>query len=134
MNGRSRFLWAVYSLAIQISKPLSFSFEILKSSMYNNLNIWEYFDRWRKYDTEIRKCIEIVKDVEESIKIHENFVTTKRRVLICYVITVLPYGSEWRTIYSQMKNKLKAKEMYKRKKLELENLALTGHTEGKRVR
>lgn len=37
---------------------------------------------------------------------------TKKRVLHCYVISILLYGSECWTIFSQIKNRLEVTEMW----------------------
>lgn len=61
-----------------------------------------------KGGTEIRSSTEIAKDafqmLRKVVKNRKTSLETKNRVLNCYLISVLPYVSEFWTIFSQMKN------------------------------
>lgn len=69
-----------------------------------------------KCDPEIRRRIALAKDafqkLEHILRNRKLSMETKKRVLDCYVISILTYGCECWTISAQMEDKLKAAEMW----------------------
>ena len=69
-----------------------------------------------KWDPEIKRRIALAKDafqrLEHILRNRKISMETKKRVLACYVISMLPYGCECWTISAQMVVRLKAAEMW----------------------
>ena len=88
-----------------------------------------------KCDIEIKRRIGMAKDtfnkLEKVLKSRKMLMSTKKRVLECYVISVLLYGSECWTISPTMRKRLEAVEMWFYRRML--RLSWTEHTTNEEV-
>lgn len=94
-----------------MTQYVNYKFKTLKSSKYKNLNVYE---KKKKCNIKIWRCIQIGKAEFQKLNIKKckNFIT-KKKVLKCYVIMAIQYGSEywtdsditqrWRRVLKQQK-------------------------------